>query len=218
MTSEVPGANSSARPDRVAGSMSGRIVSRGEGPASNANIANIITVIRILLAPVFIWLLLVDDGDLGVIRVIAAILFVVTIATDSLDGYLARSRNLVSNVGIILDPIADKALTGAALVMLSVLAELPWWITIVILVREIGITVFRFAVLSKSVIPASRGGKLKTVMQSVAITLALAPFPALLGDWVNWLNIATMTIVVLLTVATGIDYLWQAWRKNRVVA
>jgi len=197
---------------------SGRIVSRGDTPASVANIANIITAVRILLVPVFVIVLAADNHELGALRWVATVLFVVTIATDALDGYLARSRNLVSNVGIILDPIADKALTGAALVMLSVLAELPWWITIVILVREIGITVFRFAVLSKSVIPASRGGKLKTVMQSVAITLALAPFPALLGDWVNWLNIATMTIVVLLTVATGIDYLWQAWRKNRVVA
>ena len=197
---------------------SGRIVSRGDTPASVANIANIITAVRILLVPVFVIVLAADNHELGALRWVATVLFVVTIATDALDGYLARSRNLVSNVGIILDPIADKALTGAALVMLSVLAELPWWITIVILVREIGITVFRFAVLSKSVVPASRGGKLKTVMQSVAITLALAPFPALLGDWVNWLNIATMTIVVLLTVATGIDYLWQAWRKNRVVA
>lgn len=197
---------------------SGRIVSRGDTPASVANIANIITLVRILLVPVFVIVLLADNHELGALRWIATVLFVVTIATDALDGHLARSRNLVSNVGIILDPIADKALTGAALVVLSVLGELPWWVTIVILVREIGITVFRFAVLSKSVIPASRAGKLKTVMQSVAITLALAPFPALFGDWVNWLNIATMTIVVLITVLTGIDYLWQAWRKNRVVA
>jgi CDP-diacylglycerol--glycerol-3-phosphate 3-phosphatidyltransferase len=197
---------------------SGRIISRGDTPASVANIANIITAVRILLVPVFVIVLAADNHELGALRWIATVLFVVTIATDALDGHLARSRNLISNVGIILDPIADKALTGAALVMLSVLAELPWWVTIVILVREIGITVFRFAVLSKSVIPASRGGKLKTVMQSVAISLALAPFPALLGDWVNWLNVATMTIVVLLTVVTGIDYLWQAWRKNRVVA
>jgi CDP-diacylglycerol--glycerol-3-phosphate 3-phosphatidyltransferase len=82
-------------------------------------------------------------------------------------------------------------------------------------VREIGITVFRFAVLSKSVIPASRGGKLKTLMQSVAITLAIAPFPTLIGDWFVWVNIITMSIAFALTVITGIDYLWQAWRKNR---
>ena len=216
MTSEVPGrSDSSARPDRVAGSMRGRIFSAGDGPASNANIANIITVIRILLAPVFIWLLLVDDGDLGVIRVIAAILFVVTIATDSLDGYLARSRNLVTDVGIILDPIADKVLTGGALVALSILGELPWWITIIILVREFGITIFRFAVLSKRAVPASRAGKLKTVTQAVAISLFLFPLWELFGDWVFVLNWIVMGIAFLLTVVTGIDYLVQAWRQNR---
>jgi CDP-diacylglycerol--glycerol-3-phosphate 3-phosphatidyltransferase len=166
---------------------------------------------------VFVVVLLADDHEFGALRWVSALLFAVIIATDALDGYLARSRNLVSNVGIILDPIADKALTGAALVVLSVLGELPWWVTIIILVREFGITIFRFAVLSKSVIPASRGGKLKTVSQSVAITLALAPFSLLLGDWFVWVNIVTMSIVFVLTVVTGIDYLWQAWRKNRAV-
>jgi CDP-diacylglycerol--glycerol-3-phosphate 3-phosphatidyltransferase len=194
---------------------SGRVVSRGEGPASVLNIANIITAVRILLVPVFVVVFLADNHELGATRWIAALLFAVIIATDALDGHLARSRNLVSNVGIILDPIADKALTGAALIVLSVIGDLPAWITIVILVREIGITVFRFAVLSKSVIPASRGGKLKTLMQSVAITLAIAPFPTLIGDWFVWVNIITMSIAFALTVITGIDYLWQAWRKNR---
>ena len=195
---------------------SGRVVTRGDGPASVLNIANIITTVRILLVPVFVVVFLADDHELGATRWIAALLFAVIIATDALDGHLARSRNLVSNVGIILDPIADKALTGAALLVLSAIGDLPWWVTIVILVREIGITVFRFAVLSKAVIPASRGGKLKTVAQSVAITLAIAPFPSLLGDWFVWVNIVTMAIAFLLTVVTGIDYLWQAWRKNRV--
>jgi CDP-diacylglycerol--glycerol-3-phosphate 3-phosphatidyltransferase len=194
---------------------SGRVVSRGDGPASVLNIANIITAVRILLVPVFVVVFLADNHELGATRWIAALLFAVIIATDALDGHLARSRNLVSNVGIILDPIADKALTGAALIVLSIIGDLPWWITIVILVREIGITVFRFAVLSKSVIPASRGGKLKTLAQSVAITLAIAPFPTLLGDWFVWVNIITMSIAFVLTVITGIDYLWQAWRKNR---
>lgn len=194
---------------------SGRVVSRGEGPASVLNIANIITAVRILLVPVFVIVFVADNHELGATRWVAALLFAVIIATDALDGHLARSRDLVSNVGIILDPIADKALTGAALIVLSAIGDLPWWVTIIILVREIGITVFRFAVLSKSVIPASRGGKLKTLMQSVAITLAIAPFPSLIGDWFVWVNIVTMSIAFLLTVITGIDYLWQAWRKNR---
>jgi CDP-diacylglycerol---glycerol-3-phosphate 3-phosphatidyltransferase len=196
----------------------GRILRKGEGPASILNIANIITAVRILLVPVFVIVFVADSHELGATRWVAALLFAVIIATDALDGHLARSRNLVSNVGIILDPIADKALTGAALIVLSAIGDLPPWVTIIILVREIGITVFRFAVLSKSVIPASRGGKLKTLMQSVAITLAIAPFPSLLGDWFVWVNIITMSIAFILTVLTGIDYLVQAWRKNRAVS
>ena len=217
MTTEVPNGHDSShdRPARVAGSMAGRLIAKGDGPASNANIANIITVIRILLAPVFIWLLLVDDGDLGVIRVVAAFLFVFTIATDSLDGYLARSRNLVTDVGIILDPIADKVLTGGALVALSILGELPWWVTIIILVREFGITIFRFAVLSKRAVPASRAGKLKTITQAVAISLYLFPLWLVFGEWVHILNAVVMGLAFLLTVVTGIDYLVQAWRQNR---
>jgi len=197
------------------GSLRGRVISRGETPASNANIANIITVVRILLAPLFVWLLLVDDGQMGVERWLAAALFVIAIATDSLDGILARSRNLITNVGIILDPIADKVLTLGALVVLSMLGELWWWVTIVILVRELGITLFRFAVLSKRVVPASRGGKLKTIVQAVAIALFLTPLWLFLGDWVHVVNWIAMAAAFVLTVVTGVDYLYQAWRQNR---
>lgn len=194
---------------------SGRVLSRGDTPASQANIANIITVARILLAPIFVWLLLADNGEDGVLRWVAAILFILAIATDGVDGHLARSRNLITNTGIILDPIADKVLIGGALVSLSILGELWWWVTIVILVREIGITIFRFAVLSKKVIPASRGGKLKTVVQSVAISLFLVPLWTVVGDWIHYVNYAFMAAALLLTVVTGLDYLWQAWRGNR---
>ena len=197
------------------GTLRGRVLSAGDTPASNANIANIITVVRILLAPLFIWLLLHDNGQLGVERWLAAGLFIFAIATDSLDGILARGRNLITNVGIILDPIADKVLTLGALVALSILGELWWWVTIVILVRELGITVFRFAVLSKRVIPASRGGKLKTIIQSVAISLFLTPLWVFLGDWVLWLNWTVMAAALVLTVYTGIDYLVQSYRQNR---
>ncbi len=195
--------------------MKGRVASAGDSPASNGNLANIITVARILLAPVFVWLLVADNGELGGLRWAAAALFILAIATDGVDGSLARSRNLVTNVGIILDPIADKVLTGAALIMLSVLGELWWWVTIVILVRELGITAFRFAVLRKRVIPASRGGKLKTVAQSIAISLFLVPLWTVLGDWVLWLNWSVMAVALVLTVVTGADYLIQAWRDNR---
>ena len=196
-------------------SMRGRVVSSGDTPASNGNIANIITVIRILLAPLFIWLLLADNGDMGALRYTAAALFIIAIATDSLDGILARRNNLITNVGIILDPIADKVLIGGALITLSILGELWWWVTIVIMVREIGITVFRFVVLSKRVIPASKAGKLKTVVQAVAISLFLVPLFTLWGDWVLWINWIVMTAAFVLTVYTGIEYLVQAWRINR---
>jgi CDP-diacylglycerol--glycerol-3-phosphate 3-phosphatidyltransferase len=182
---------------------------------SNWNLPNIITVVRILLAPVFFWMLLADGGSDTQLRYAAAALFIVAIATDGIDGHIARSRNQVTDLGKLLDPIADKVLTGAALVGLSILSELPWWVTVIILVREVGITVFRFAVLSDRVIPASRGGKLKTLAQSIAISLALLPFPSLLGSWFDWINIITMSIAVVLTVVTGIDYLVQARRLSR---
>jgi CDP-diacylglycerol--glycerol-3-phosphate 3-phosphatidyltransferase len=178
-------------------------------------VANIITVVRILLAPVFIWLLLADDHEFGLLRYLAAGLFVLAIATDSLDGHLARGRNLITDVGIILDPIADKVLIGGALVTLSILGDLPWWVTIIILVREFGITIFRFAVLSKVVIPASRGGKLKTVVQAVALSLFLVAPWTFLGQWAAWVSWAVMIVAFVLTVYTGIEYLYQAWRANR---
>ena len=181
---------------------------------SNWNLPNIITIVRILLAPVFFWMLLADNGADGALRWWAAVLFIVAIATDGVDGAIARKYNLVTDLGKLLDPIADKILTGAALIGLSILLELPWWVTIVILVREIGITVFRFAMLRDRVIPASRGGKLKTIAQSVAISLALLPLWLVLGDWINWVNTITMTIALLLTVYTGIEYLVAARRQN----
>lgn len=199
-------------PQKRPNPMRGRVASNGDTPASYGNIANIITVVRILLAPVFIWLLLADNGEYGVLRWVAAGLFVLAIATDSLDGQLARGRNLITNVGIILDPIADKVLIGGALVALSILGELWWWVTIVILVREFGITIFRFVALRDRVIPASRGGKLKTVVQAVAISLFLFPLWLLLGDWVHWVNWAVMALAVALTVYSGVEYLVNAWR------
>ncbi|ODU66161.1 MAG: CDP-diacylglycerol--glycerol-3-phosphate 3-phosphatidyltransferase [Micrococcales bacterium 70-64] len=195
--------------------MKGRVASKGETPASTGNVANIITVARILLAPVFIWLLLWDGGQMGVLRYVAAGLFIVAIATDSLDGQLARRRNLVTDVGIILDPIADKVLIGGALVALSILGELWWWVTIVILVREFGITIYRFIALRDRAIPASFAGKAKTIVQSVAVSLFLVPLWTLLGDWVHIVNWTVMGLALALTVYSGIEYLWQAWRSGR---
>jgi CDP-diacylglycerol--glycerol-3-phosphate 3-phosphatidyltransferase/cardiolipin synthase len=135
--------------------------------------------------------------------------FAVAIYTDKLDGDIARSRGLVTDFGKIADPIADKLLTGSALVMLCVLNELPWWITIVILVREWGITALRFFVIRYGVIPASRGGKLKTVVQTVAIFLYLLPLAAI-APWLTWVALAVMLAAVLITVWTGAEYVVQA--------
>ncbi len=190
--------------------MRGRVARNGQTPASTGNVANIVTVARILLAPVFIWLLLADDGRDGALRYVAAALFLLAILTDSVDGILARRQNLVTDFGKILDPIADKALVGGALVGVSILGELPWWVTIVILVRELGITALRLALLRDVVIAASPGGKLKTWAQSVAVTIALIPFWSFLGDWVHTVDAILMGIALVLTVVTGVDYLVRA--------
>ena len=193
----------------------GRVVSSGNSQVSNGNIANIITVVRILLAPLFVWLVLLDGGEHGLWRFIAAALFIAAIATDGLDGALARKRNLVTNSGIILDPIADKILIGGALIALALVAELPWWVVIVILAREIGITLFRLMVLSDRVIPASGGGKLKTVLQAVTLSSWLVPTWLLLGSWVFTLNWVLMGAVIAVTVATGLDYLVKGLRSPK---
>jgi CDP-diacylglycerol--glycerol-3-phosphate 3-phosphatidyltransferase len=205
-----------------AGSMRGRVTSKGDTPASNGNVANIVTVVRILLVPVFIWLLFLDNHQDGVWRYVAAALFILAIATDGVDGKLARGRNLVTNVGIILDPIADKLLIGGALVSLSILGELWWWVTIVILVRELGITVFRFVVIRKRVIPASKAGKLKTVFQAVAISLFLVPLDTLfttsvpaLATGILWFDWIVMGAAFVLTVYSGIEYLVQFDRLRK---
>ena len=206
-----------SEPARPRSSMRGRIARSGDTPASNGNVANIITVVRILLAPLFIWMLLDDAGDLGTIRYLAAALFIIAIVTDSVDGLLARRQNLVTDFGKILDPIADKVLIGGALVSLSILGELWWWVTIVIMVREIGITVFRFVIIRIRVVPASRGGKLKTVFQAVAISLYLVPTWLLLGDWMHWVNAVVMAIALVLTVVTGVQYLVNAALRSRSI-
>ena len=187
--------------------------------SANWNLPNAITMVRIVLAPLFFWMLLVDAGADGWLRWAAAALFIIAIATDGIDGHIARSRGLVTDLGKILDPIADKLLTSGALVCLSILGELPWWVTAIIVVREVGITVWRLVELRRgNVVPASSGGKLKTVVQSVAISFALVPLWNVFGDWVHWVNGIAMTAAVVITVYTGVQYLVDAARlkKSRV--
>lgn len=187
----------------------------GRPRSANLNLPNAITVVRILLAPVFIWMLLADGGADGALRWAAGILFIVAIATDGIDGAIARRQGLVTDLGKLLDPIADKILTGGALVALSILGELPWWVTLLVLVREIGITVHRMIVATDHVVAAAWMGKLKTVAQAVAISLALLPLYLVVGEWVFWLNGILMTAAVLLTVASGVDYVITAVRAAR---
>ena len=183
--------------------------------AIHPQLPNAITIVRILCAPVFCWMLLADEGHDGPLRWWAAVLFIVAIATDGVDGYLARRHNIVSDLGKLLDPIADKVLTGVAFVSLSILAELPWWITIVVLVREIGITVHRLVVASDHVVAAAWLGKLKTLAQAVALSLALLPLAGVVGEWVVWVNVVTMTIAVVLTILSGLDYVITEVRGAR---
>jgi CDP-diacylglycerol--glycerol-3-phosphate 3-phosphatidyltransferase len=175
---------------------------------SVVNVPNGLTVLRLLLVPVFAWLLLRDGGDDAASRVWASVVFVIASATDLVDGELARRQGQVTTFGKVADPIADKALTGTALVGLSYLGELPWWVTVVILVREVGVTLLRFWVIRHGVIPASRGGKAKTVAQMVAILMYLLP----LTGWLVTAREVVMGIAVLLTLATGVDYIARAMR------
>ena len=173
---------------------------------SNFNIANQLTVLRLVLVPVFLVCLLYDEGDNAGWRVAACVVFAGASYTDWIDGQLARSRNLITSFGKLADPIADKALIGAALIGLSSLDLLPWVVTLVVLVREIGVTVLRFWVIRHGVIPASRGGKVKTLLQGVAIGLYLLPLSGLLGTG----RALVMTAAVAVTVLTGVDYVTRA--------
>jgi CDP-diacylglycerol--glycerol-3-phosphate 3-phosphatidyltransferase len=174
------------------------------------NAANVLTGVRVLLVPLFGWLLL-SHPDSVPYRIAAVSVFVLASVTDRIDGELARRHGLVTEVGKMADPIADKALMGMALIGLSLLDELPWWVTVVMLVREVGITVLRFVVLRRGVIPASRGGKLKTMVQAVAIGLYLLPLP----DGWHVLAQAVMAVALVLTVVTGVDYVWSAVARSR---
>ena len=182
------------------------------------NLPNILTMLRIVLVPFFVWFLIADAPGLrsesGAWRWAAVAAFAVAIYTDKLDGDIARSRGLVTDFGKIADPIADKALIGAALVGLSSLGELAWWVTVVVLVREIGVTLLRFWVIRHGVMPASRGGKVKTLVQAVAIGLLVLP----LDGWLHEAALVVMYVAVAVTVVTGVDYVARALRLRRTSA
>jgi CDP-diacylglycerol--glycerol-3-phosphate 3-phosphatidyltransferase len=183
---------------------------KAAGTASAWNVANGLTVLRLLLVPLLAWLLLYEDGGTAA-RIAALVVFAVAAWTDRVDGVLARSRGLVTDFGKIADPIADKMLMGTALIGLSALGELAWWVTVTILVREVGVTLLRFWVIRHGVIPASRGGKAKTLLQIVAIGLYILP----LAGWLATARAWVMAAAVVVTVVTGADYVLRAVRLRQ---
>jgi CDP-diacylglycerol--glycerol-3-phosphate 3-phosphatidyltransferase len=198
-----PGAPAAAHPGRPA-------AARPPAPAV-WNIANVLTMVRVLLVPVFVALLFADGGHNPKWRAVAWAAFAIAMITDLFDGELARRKGLVTDFGKIADPIADKAIMGSALIGLSLLGDLPWWVTVVILARELGITLMRFWVIRYGVIPASRGGKLKTLTQGTAVGMYVLP----LTGWLATGRAVLMALAVVLTVATALDYIGQALRLRR---
>ncbi|MDQ1015866.1 CDP-diacylglycerol--glycerol-3-phosphate 3-phosphatidyltransferase [Streptomyces afghaniensis] len=184
----------------------GKLAAAAVNQASVWNVANLLTMLRLILVPAFVALMLADGGYDPAWRALAWAAFAIAMITDLFDGHLARRYNLVTDFGKIADPIADKAIMGAALICLSALGDLPWWVTGVILGRELGITLLRFLVIRYGVIPASRGGKLKTLTQGVAVGMYVLP----LTGWLATLRFWVMAAAVVLTVVTGLDYVKQA--------
>ncbi|GAA2037255.1 CDP-diacylglycerol--glycerol-3-phosphate 3-phosphatidyltransferase [Yaniella flava] len=188
------------------------------GQVSAFNLPNVLTSVRILLVPFFVWALW-ESGTFGEdsmqARWVAVAIFAVAMYTDKLDGDIARARGLVTNFGKIADPIADKFLTGAAWITMSLLEEIWWWITIVILLREWGITLMRLVMLRSKVMPASRGGKIKTVLQTVGILALLLPLAAFVGTWWLWFGWVIVFAAMLVTLVTGLDYVIKAIRAPR---
>lgn len=185
---------------------------------SSWNLPNALTGLRILLVPVFLVLLLAWDGEDTTLRLWAFVVFVVAMVTDWIDGALARRWNLITDFGKIADPIADKALMAAALIGLWLVDTLPGWVPLIILVREFGITALRFVIIRWVVLPASKGGKIKTVLQTVAIGMLILWVPVLL--WlphpvaIAWTVVAwvILTAAIVVTLVTGIDYCVKSYR------
>ena len=184
---------------------------QGSAP-SQWNVPNVLTGIRMLLVPVFAWMLLTHPHEMDW-RIWTTVVFCIAIATDFVDGRVARKYNLVTNFGKLWDPIADKALTGMAFIGLSILGELSWWVTIIILVREWGITILRWGIMKYGVMAANRGGKLKTFIQSLALILYLLWLPHL-PEPIRYLAYSLMAGAFILTVVTGLDYLREASRMR----
>ena len=173
------------------------------------NLPNALTITRIVLIPFCVLALFHNGGDDSTWRTISWVGFFLVGMTDLLDGKIARARNEITELGKFLDPVADKALIGSAMISLSILGRFPWWITAVILAREIGITLFRLAVIKNGVIPANRGGKIKTTFQSFGVGFFMLPLP----ESLYWFRDGFMAIAIALTIATGVNYVRLAIKR-----
>lgn len=173
------------------------------------NLPNALTIFRILALPLCAWALFKNGGDDSIWRVIAWLMFFVVGMTDVLDGKIARSRNQISPLGIILDPIADKAFIATALIGLSILDRIPWWVTTVILTRELSVTILRFVVIKREIISANRGGKFKTLIQNFSAGFYILPLPETLFLPRDIL----LGVAMYLTITTGIQYFKSALRR-----
>ncbi|SFC52933.1 CDP-diacylglycerol--glycerol-3-phosphate 3-phosphatidyltransferase [Nocardioides terrae] len=196
-----------------------------ESRPSNLNVPNILTSLRIVMVPFFGWALLADGGENAWLRLLAWALFVVAMITDKIDGDLARKHNLITNFGKIADPIADKAITGMAFVALSIVGDIWWWVTIIVLVREWSVTLLRLSVLSKIVLPADRLGKIKTAVQAVALGGLCVPLRD--DDLADWLHIpgevlyygfqACLAVAVALTLVSGWQFFSGVWKQRHAI-
>lgn len=189
---------------------------------SNWNVPNVLTTLRILAVPFFAWALLVDGGDSILWRCVAWAIFIAAMITDKIDGDLARKHNLITNFGKIADPIADKAVTGMAFVGLSIVGDVWWWVTIIVLLREWSVTLLRLSVLKKVVIAAADLGKLKTTFQAIALGTLCLPLrdpdlPSWLevpGEVVFYLAQVCLAIAVALTMWSGYEFFRDVWRQR----
>ena len=190
---------------------------------SNWNVPNALTTLRILMVPFFGFALLQDGGDSVLWRCIAAAIFIAGMITDKVDGDIARKHNLITNFGKIADPIADKAMTGMAFIGLSVVGEVWWWVTILVLVREWSVTLLRLSIMKNVVIAAAQSGKIKTVLQSVALSGLAFPLVAdnhawgTPGEILFYANQVLLAGAVAMTLWSGYEFFRDAHRQRRVV-
>jgi CDP-diacylglycerol--glycerol-3-phosphate 3-phosphatidyltransferase len=193
----------------------------GEQRTSNWNVPNALTGARIVMVPFFAWALLADGGDSVLWRTVAFVLFSLAMVTDKIDGDLARKHDIVTNFGKIADPIADKALTGMAFIGLSVVGEIWWWVTVLVLVREWSVTLMRLSVAKHVVIAANRSGKIKTTLQAISLAVLVLPLRRLDGALevpglaVWWVAVVLLGAAVVMTVYSGLEFFRDAFAQRR---